>query len=85
MPEFVRSCRTLDDFWPWIKAQLPHYAPRRVLIKTAFRPLLDALEEDDSSPADDVISSALESFDAEGVHSAWMKALERRKADLRGR
>ncbi len=37
-----------------------------------------------ASPADDLISTALSSFDEEGVHAAWRKALERRKDDPEG-
>jgi hypothetical protein len=35
-------------------------------------------------PADDLISEALSSFDAGGVHQAWLKALARREADPEG-
>ena len=84
LPSFVRSCRTLDAFWGWIKLQAGQWEPRRVLIRTSFAPLLDYLEGRHAAPADKDISGVLASFDAEGVHRAWVKALERRRFDPEG-
>ena len=83
-PDFVRSCRTLPTFWSWIKEQAPTYERRRVIIRKAFQPLLDALERRDGAPSDSAISEALESFDGEGVHRAWVKSLDRRSSDPEG-
>ena len=41
LPDFVRTCRTLDVFWPYIKGRAGTYADRRHIIGTAFVPLLD--------------------------------------------
>jgi hypothetical protein len=52
-----------------------------------LRPLLDHLESAlgrNGAPHDRAISDALETFDAEGVHRAWVKALERRTNDPEG-
>lgn len=84
IPDFVRTCRTLSTFWSWIKGQAPTYERRRVIIRQAFQPLLDALETVDGAPSDLAISEALESFDGEGVHRAWAKALDRRSSDPEG-
>jgi hypothetical protein len=84
LPAFVRSCRTLSAFWGWIKLQSGQWEPRRVLIRNAFAPLLDHLEGRNAAPADKDISTVLVSFDAEGVHRAWEKALERRRSDPEG-
>jgi hypothetical protein len=84
LPAFVQSCRTLSAFWGWIKLQAGQWEPRRVLIRTSFAPLLDYLEERHAAPADKDISEVLESFDAEGVHRVWVKALERRRSDPEG-
>jgi Abortive infection C-terminus len=84
LPAFVRTCRTLGTFWGWIKAQSPHWEPRRVAIRNAFTPLLDYLEGRKAAPSDKAISEALESFDEAGVHKAWAKALGRRGSDADG-
>lgn len=41
-------------------------------------------EKSSGSPADIEISEALLAFDEEGVHAAWRKALDRRRADPEG-
>lgn len=84
LPSFVRTYRNLGAFWPYIKAEAPTYAERRQLITGAFTPIVDYLEGAESSPMDDVASETLRSFDADGVHEIWMKALERRSTDPEG-
>ena len=84
LPNFVRTSRTLDAFWPWIKNEAGSYAERRRLISNAFAPLCDHLEGRNRTPGDHVVSTSLESFDAEGVHAVWSKALDRRNADPEG-
>lgn len=84
LPEFVRSCRTLDVFWPYIKNSAGTYAERRQIIGSAFTPLVEFLEGRNKNPADGVVSNKLETFDAEGVHTVWAKALERRISDPEG-
>jgi hypothetical protein len=84
LPDFVNKCRNLSSFWSWVKHQAPQWEQRRVLIRDAFQPLLDRLENYSGAPADTVISTVLENFDIDSVHSAWMKALERRLSDPSG-
>lgn len=81
LPQFVRTSRTLEMFWAYIRAQSSTYAGREAIIYEAFAPLLDYLEGRSRAPADTTISAILESFDAEGVHRAWTRALERRQSD----
>ena len=50
----------------------------------AFAPLYDYLEGRNRAPGDYIVSTSLESFDAEGVHAVWSKALDRRNADPEG-
>jgi hypothetical protein len=45
LPDFVRTCRTLDVFWFHIKERAGGYAERRQIISTALNPLLDHLEQ----------------------------------------
>jgi Abortive infection C-terminus len=84
LPEFVRTCRTLDVFWPVIQNLAGKYAERRQIISVAFTPLIEFLESKNKAPGDTAVSEVLDSFDAEGVHSVWLKAMERRNADPEG-
>jgi hypothetical protein len=84
LPSFVRTYRSLDAFWPYIKNAAGTYAERRQIISEAFTPLMDYLDARNGAPVDNVASEILEKFDAEGVHAIWMKALERRYTDPDG-
>ncbi len=84
LPAFVRTSRTLDAFWPFIKGQAGTYAERRRIISEGFTPLVDYFEGRSRAPADAVVSTTLEAFDAEGVHAVWTKALDRRTTDPEG-
>jgi hypothetical protein len=84
LPDFVRTCRTLNVFWPFIKERAGSYAERRQIIGTAFNPLVDHLEQKNRAPVDAVASDMLESFDSDGVHAVWTKALNRRSSDPEG-
>ncbi|WP_070999656.1 abortive infection family protein [Methylobacterium sp. C1] len=84
LPAFVRTSRTLDAFWPYIKDRYGRYAERRAFIRESFTPLMDHLEGRNRSPGDAVVNDALASFDADGVHAVWTKALARRTADPEG-
>jgi uncharacterized protein YfkK (UPF0435 family) len=84
LPAFVRTNRDLTQFWQFIKHKFAHYDERRSFIYSEFTPLLDFLEGKTPAPADNAISEGLRSFDEEGVHSVWSKALERRASDPEG-
>lgn len=84
LPKFVRTCRDLASFWQWIKYEKATYAERRVLIREAFEPLLNFLENRTRAPLDASASETLASFDADGVHRIWEKALARRQTDPEG-
>lgn len=84
VPRFVRTSRSLDQFWQFIKHKYPTYAERRLFIWDEFRPLLDYIEGKTKAPADEMITDALKSFNEDGVHSVWTKALERRLTDPDG-
>ena len=84
LPSFVRTCRSLDTFWPFIKRQAGVYAERREIIAGAFTPLVEYLEGRGRAPGDEVTTDALATFDAEGVQAVWAKALARRSTDPEG-
>ncbi len=84
LPSIVRTNRDLDQFWQYIKVNFSTYADRRIFIYNEFRPLFDHLEGKSFRPLDESTSATLKSFDEEGVHAVWQKALERRKGDPEG-
>lgn len=84
LPAFVRTHRNLGAFWPYIKNEAGTYAERRQLISVAFTPVLDYLEGASGAPGDADVSDSLTTFDAEGVHAVWAKALTRRMNDPEG-
>jgi hypothetical protein len=87
LPEFVRTCRSLDVFWSYIKEVATgagSYAERRKFISQAFTPLVDFLDGKNKAPGDNIVSDALSSFDSDGVHAVWAKALDRRNSDPEG-
>ncbi len=84
LPVFVRSKRDLFQFWQFIKPKYGTYAERREFIWREFAPLLEFLERRTKKPSDEAISERLKSFDADGVHAVWVKALARRDSDPEG-
>ncbi|MBF0555280.1 MAG: abortive infection family protein [Nitrospirae bacterium] len=84
LPDFVRQCSDLDQFWNFIKYKCDNYRGRRKIIGDAFRPLIEYLEAQDRSPCVETITEALTAFDSEHVHAAWQKALDRRLSDPEG-
>jgi len=84
VPKFVRTSRDLSQFWSFIKVKFATYQERRNFIWSEFSLLMDLLEEKSSKPSDTTISEGLKSFDEDGIHSIWAKALDRRKSDPEG-
>ena len=60
------------------------WGDRRNHIYESFKPFWDHLEKGNQSPSDENISESIFSFDANGVHNAWQKALQRRQDDPEG-
>ena len=84
LPSFVRTCRSLDQFWQFIKPQYAHYAERRSYIWEAFQPLLDYLESESETPSDDTVTASIDALDLSHVSIIWSKALDRRNTDPEG-
>ena len=83
VPDWLRTCRTLDQFWPFIQRKFAHYAERREFIWAEFGPLLGFLEKGEA-PAVAAINAELLDFSEGGVHDLWRKALERMTSDPEG-
>lgn len=84
VPQFLRTCRSLGQFWQFIKEKFGTYAERRKYLWDEFRPLLEILERGGPSPSDQVASNAFDKIDAANVQAAWSKALDRRASDPEG-
>jgi hypothetical protein len=84
LPEFIQNCRSLRQFWSFIKSESGNYEGRRRFIWSEFAPVLNKLEGGLESPADDPITEALASLDAGHVDRIWHKALERKEKDPEG-
>lgn len=84
VPAFLRVHRSLGSFRSWTQEQSGQWQPRRALISQAFTPLIDFLEGRGLAPGDTIVSDALGSFDPDGVHAVWSKALARRTTDPEG-
>ena len=84
LPDFVRSCTNVAEFWSFIKAQCASYQDRRNFLRTAFAPIIEQLEQSEDNPGVLPITDTLQRFDAESVHAAWDKALARRANDPEG-
>ena len=84
LPRFVRTCRNLGEFWPYIKEQDGTYAGRRRYLAEQFDPVLTFLEQQANSPGDESVSVIVDKVDAPHVAAAWQKALERRATDPSG-
>lgn len=84
IPGFIKTNRNLAQFWQYIKHKFKTYAERKDFIWSEFRPLLEALENDSSSPADAMVSEAIKKFDSAYVQTIWSKALDRRTSDPEG-
>jgi uncharacterized protein YfkK (UPF0435 family) len=84
LPRFVKSCRSLSEFWGFIQPKFVHYAQRRGFLQEEFDSLLTILEQSAQSPSDQIINETLTNVDSASVQAAWHKALERRATDPEG-
>jgi hypothetical protein len=79
LPDWVKTRRTLDDFWLFIKGRHDNYKGRREFLKDEFSKLLYFLETKNTSPLNENIV-----FDEAHIHTIWEKALERKSSEPEG-
>ena len=84
IPDFLKQCRTIGEFWEYIKHLFPTYHERRTFIWEKFKPLLEYLEEAEVQPLDLTITEKLKKYGMSFIQEYWDKALERRKTDPEG-
>jgi hypothetical protein len=84
LPQFVRHCGDLGEFWDFIKDVSSTYAGRRKYIREAFAPLIAYLEEYEPSLVAVNVTDTLSELDSTAVDQVWTKALHRRRHDPEG-
>jgi hypothetical protein len=87
LPQFVHTCRDLDEFWAFIKAEFSgtgSWELRRNYIRDKFASLLAMLEAESRSPGDVGIAATISAVDSAYIQEYWQKALERRATDPEG-
>lgn len=76
LPECVRTCRTMDEFWAFISEQSATYKERREFLRVAFDQLLTFLEQDRHEAA--VPARPAPSWDTEAFLSRVVELLKMR-------
>ena len=83
LPDFVRRFRDLHQYWQFIKGKYGTYQERREFLWDSFRPGLITWKLLIERLARKSLMK-FEEFNAEAVHTAWQKALDRRTTDPEG-
>jgi hypothetical protein len=76
LPKWIKTTRTLDQFWLFIKGRFGTYAERRQFLWEEFSTSLNYLESKSTSP---LVESIV--FDEAHIHAQWQKALERKSIE----
>jgi len=85
LPIFVRSCRTLNEFWAFIQPKFPSYVERREYLAQQFIPSIEFLESRTlQSPVNLLATPILTTVDSIHVKDTWNKAVERLTHDPEG-
>ncbi|TDN80605.1 abortive infection Abi-like protein [Salegentibacter sp. 24] len=79
LPEWIKTKRTIDQFWTFIKGRFSTYQERREYLWDEFAIALNYLEKKSTSPLEKSIV-----FDETHIHSQWQKALERKELEPEG-
>ena len=79
LPEWIKTKRTIDQFWTFIKGRYSTYQERREFLWNEFSEVLDYLENKTTSPIDTAFI-----FDEAYVNSEWQKALDRKSIEPEG-
>lgn len=84
LPQCVRVCRDLSEFWVFIKPKFDNYAARREYLRVEFDALLVMLETESRMPSDAAVSATVKAVSSLFIQETWQKALERRGSDPEG-
>jgi len=83
LPVWVRTCRSLQQFWQYIK-KTDGYQARRDMLWGDFNDIISYFETTERNPASDSIGAKLINVNSQYVHDHWTKALERKAKDPEG-
>lgn len=85
IPRFIFTCRSLNEYWGFIKAKSPTYQGRRDFLRDEFEAILTMLEQSKSSPIDGIVRYSLNADHAHlFINEQWEKGLSRRESDPEG-
>lgn len=79
LPDWLKTKRTIDQFWTFIKGRFSTYQERREYLWEEFALVLNYLEKKSISPLEESIV-----FDEAHIHFQWQKALERKQLEPEG-
>lgn len=81
LPEYLLICRSVGQFWQFIKYEYAHYRERRDFIWSSFQKIHNAIENDNTGVAMTSLTQKIEEFNMEYITTEWNKALERKSDD----
>lgn len=84
IPDFVKTNRTIGQFWQFIKFKFPTYAERKKFIWDEFALVLDYVENKKSGVGEKSITDKIDKFNQSYINAEWLKALERKTDDPEG-
>lgn len=84
LPSWLRSKRSLGQFWPFIQTKFKTYRERRSFIYDELSEFLDATERNVASPVDKSMADLLASPSNESIAAYWHKCTERVWSDPEG-
>jgi hypothetical protein len=84
LPTWIRSKRSLNQFWQFIKNKYSTYAERRTYLWDEFDELLHALETGGVNPSENDMETVLDAYNADGVRRSWNRVTKRINNDPEG-
>lgn len=84
LPDFVRSCADIGEFWLFIRDHFPSYHQRRAFIRQSFGEVTDYLEANEPDLSMLAVTETLSELNSRSVQDVWLKALQRRRHDPDG-
>jgi hypothetical protein len=84
LPTWLKSKRTLGQFWPFIQTKFETYRERRAFIYEELAQFTDAVESNAPNPVEQSMGDLLTSPSHETVIAYWIKCNERVESDPEG-
>ena len=84
LPDFVKTNRTVAQFWQFIKSKYSSYAERRAFLWTEFSKVLNYVETKQNGIIAKSATKTIEKFNQEYINLEWTKAMQRKADDPEG-